>query len=96
MDLGWEMKIEKFILSLFQKAMKPLNYFKSKSQIMHAWCTDNGVYFKTLEWFGNIMLSGIIIWLMLIPFVGLTRAVYVPCYGLMPWFVIEFVRQVRK
>jgi hypothetical protein len=88
-------KIKTYINSIIERVLKPVGLTKSALHRSNEWCIINGVYLKTLEWFANVVLSGIIVWVMLVPFIGITNPVYIISYGLVPWFIIRFIKELR-
>lgn len=88
-------KLKSFINSIIERVLKPVGYAKSIVHKSHEWCINNGVYKRTLEWFANVMLSGAFVWIMLVPIIGITNPIYIISYGLVPWFIIRFIKELR-
>lgn len=88
--------MEKYIKEFYNNFKYQYCRVKTGLINLHHWCILNDAYTKTGFEVGSILLTGLVIWLMLIPMVNYNPLWYVPSYGVVPWFLINFIREIRQ
>lgn len=85
--------MERFINLLIHKYKHIKVEVKVKAINAHDWCKDNLVYRKAGYELSTILLNGFFIWIALFPFVQSNPVWFIPCYGIIPWFLIAFKKE---
>lgn len=83
-------RIEKYLNELTNKYKHIKTTFNGWKLQVHNYSLDNGVYRRLMYEFGTICLNGFFIWVMLFPIVDSNPIWFIPSYGIIPWFIINF------
>ena len=103
-------KLKKFLSPIFSPTKKYLSkllhklkqkYLSVKGRILkiHNNADEKGVYKRLKEESANVVLNGIIIWMILAGLAYLTgfsklaNPLLIPCYGLIPWYISQLMRK---
>ena len=88
--------IEKYIKEYYPKIRCQFNRIKTAVVNLHNFCIDFQVYRKTSNQLLTICVNGFFIWVMLFPFLDYNPVWFIPSYGIVPWFVVNFIREIKE
>jgi hypothetical protein len=84
---------KKYINKFIHKITYTRNWLKTIATNIHNWCVDNKTYKLIVYECGVIVLNGFFIWIMLFPFLDYNPVWFIPSYGIIPWFIIQFKQE---
>ena len=89
-------KTKKYINKYYNKSKYVVSFIKNGIINLHYWCIDNRVYVRTGYELGNIVLNGFFIWIMLFPIVSYNPIWFIPSYGVIPWMIVSFIKEIKQ
>lgn len=87
---------KKYIKELCNKIKYSFSLMKNYLHKTRNWLKEEEVCSKIGYDVITILINGFVIWIMLIPFVNTNPIWYIPSYGILPWFVVNFVRELKE
>jgi len=88
--------IEKYIKGFYHRIKYQFNKLQTGMVNFHFWCQSSQVYTRSATQILTILLNGFFIWVMLFPLITHNPVWYIPSYGIIPWFVINFIREIKE
>jgi len=89
-------KTKSFIYLKYQYLVRLFSIAKDKRKILHHYLKENKVYEKVGLDLVNIMSNGIILWIILIPIVGVKNPLFIPSYGFTVWYGVKLWKKVKN
>jgi hypothetical protein len=85
-----------FIYLKYQYLPRLFSIAQDKRKMLHHVLKENKVYEKVGLDLVNVMSNGILLWIILMPIVGVTNPLFIPSYGLTVWYGVKLWKKVKN
>lgn len=92
---------EKFIKELSHKINQKTLPIRERLSKLNKVCDEKGVYKSVKREAATVLLNGFVLWISisglgyLTGYWKLANPLLIPCYGIIPWFTILFVKELK-